>query len=127
MDEATGNVVRPDPATAAPQQPRRLQLGFLPVSLTCGLYSGRTLVDLTAEEEALVDAVVTTTVDASGDVLGAQWQEVRAGQEFKKCGCGALRPRLAVGTALGCSACPAFQRGGWLRDARLRAERPVLI
>lgn len=76
VDEA-GNVVRPDPAAAAAaaadgqqQGPRRLALGPLPVSLTCGLYGDRIVVDPTAEEEALVDALVVTTVDASGDILG---------------------------------------------------------
>jgi hypothetical protein len=47
-----------------------LQLRCLPVSLTCGLYGGRTVVDLTAEEEAVVDQVVSATVDREGNLLG---------------------------------------------------------
>ena len=70
VDEASGRVVA-QRQQAGVQQQEQLQLGLLPVSLTCGLYGDRTLVDLTAEEEALVDSVVLTTVDAeTGDILG---------------------------------------------------------
>ena len=74
-----GNVVRPQGGGSgngsgggAAPAPRRLELGPLPVSLTCGLSGGRTVVDLTAEEEGLVEAVVVTTVDPEGNVLGAR-------------------------------------------------------
>lgn len=53
---------------AAPQ--RGLQLGCQPVGLTCGVYRGQLLVDPTAEEEPLLDALLTATVDEQGDVLG---------------------------------------------------------
>lgn len=49
-----------------------LQLRCLPVSLTCGLYGGRTVVDLTAEEEAVVESVVSATVDREGNILAFQ-------------------------------------------------------
>ncbi|EFN59910.1 hypothetical protein CHLNCDRAFT_132943 [Chlorella variabilis] len=62
-------------ATALQQQPqghqrRPLLLACHPVSLTCGLYRDRLLVDPTAEEEPLLEAAMTTTVDESGDILG---------------------------------------------------------
>ena len=76
VDEA-GNVVRPEQvngssngATQQAQQRQRLQLGPLPVSLTCGLYGDKVIVDLTADEEKRVDSSVVTTVDATGDILG---------------------------------------------------------
>ncbi len=53
---------------AAP--PRSLRLGCQPVGLTCGVYRGQLLVDPTAEEEPLLDALLTATVDERGDVLG---------------------------------------------------------
>lgn len=55
----------------AGQQERRLALSCLPVSLTCGLYRGRLLADPTAEEEPLLEAQATATLDESGAVLGA--------------------------------------------------------
>lgn len=59
-------------AAAAAQQPqlRRLELGCQPVSLTCGVYQGQLLVDPTAEEEPLLEALITATVDEQGGVLG---------------------------------------------------------
>lgn len=54
----------------AGQQERRLALSCEPVSLTCGLYRGRLLADPTAEEEPLLEAQATATVDESGAVLG---------------------------------------------------------
>lgn len=54
----------------AGQQERRLALSCQPVSLTCGLYRGRLLADPTAEEEPLLEAQATATVDESGTVLG---------------------------------------------------------
>ena len=52
------------------QQLRRLDLGCQPVSLTCGIYRGRLLVDPTAEEEPLLEALLTATVDQAGAILG---------------------------------------------------------
>jgi exosome complex RNA-binding protein Rrp42 (RNase PH superfamily) len=52
------------------QQLRRLDLGCQPVSLTCGTYRGRLLVDPTAEEEPLLEALLTATVDQAGAILG---------------------------------------------------------
>ena len=49
---------------------RRLQLGCQPVSLTCGVYRGQLLIDPTAEEEPLLDATLTATLDEQGGVLG---------------------------------------------------------
>ncbi|KAL4422267.1 hypothetical protein ABPG75_008464 [Micractinium tetrahymenae] len=69
------------PAAVAQQRPgsqqqgaapplRSLQLDCQPVSLTCGVYRGQLLVDPTAEEEPLLEALLTATVDEQGDVLG---------------------------------------------------------
>lgn len=85
-------------AAPPPQQPgsqqqgaaplRRLQLGCQPVSLTCGVYRGQLLVDPTAEEEPLLEALLTATVDERGDVLGERLR-----------GCGACRPEQPTAAA----------------------------
>lgn len=77
IDEAGS--VQPAAAAAQPgqqpagQQERRLALSCLPVSLTCGLYRGQLLADPTAEEEPLLEAQLTATLDKGGDVLGELW------------------------------------------------------
>jgi exosome complex component RRP43 len=60
-----------EPAAGAPRAAFSLRLGRAPASLTCALHpGGQLIVDPTAEEEALAGAVVVTTVDADGAVLG---------------------------------------------------------
>jgi exosome complex component RRP43 len=49
---------------------RRLALGPLPGALTCGLYKGHLLVDPCAEEEALMQSMVSVTLDAHGTLFG---------------------------------------------------------
>ena len=39
-------------------------------ALTCGLHEGRVIVDPTAEEEALLDSLITVTLDGNGTLLG---------------------------------------------------------
>lgn len=74
-DAAAGSGGGEQPAAAAvggqgQAQLRRLTLASLPVSLTCGLYRGRLLVDPAREEEAQAEALLTATLDESGAVLG---------------------------------------------------------
>lgn len=54
----------------------RIQLSMQPSSLTCGLYintdnseEDHLLVDLTSEEEGLVDCVIETTMNERGEML----------------------------------------------------------
>ena len=56
----------------APQQ--KLQMHSMPVSVTCGTFSGKLLVDPTAEEEALLSATVNTIVDAQGHLISGRQQ-----------------------------------------------------
>jgi exosome complex component RRP43 len=48
---------------------RALALGPLPCALTCGLYKGHLLVDPCAEEEALMQSLVSVTLDADGTLF----------------------------------------------------------
>lgn len=70
---AAGTASGQQPAAGVQQQGqkfRRLELGCLPISLTCGLYHGRLLVDPTAEEEPQMEALLSATLDEGGAVLG---------------------------------------------------------
>ena len=49
----------------------RLQLGAVPVSLTCCLYQDQVLADPTAEEEAVSAGLLTTVIDKAGRLYGA--------------------------------------------------------
>ena len=42
----------------------------MPVSLTCGLYGEALIADATTEEEALMAATVSASVDGSGRLIG---------------------------------------------------------
>ncbi len=58
------------PQTALPGgHARRLALGPLPAALTVGLYKGHLLVDPCAEEEALMQSLVTVALDAAGTLF----------------------------------------------------------
>ena len=67
VDEG-GQVVRTALLPGGPL--RQLQLGCQPVSLTCGVCLGRLVLDPTAEEEALAEALLTVTLDEHGAVRG---------------------------------------------------------
>ena len=77
--DAAGNV-QPAAEAAADAEPSAsrgsgqelaVRVGRAPVSLTCAIHPrGQLIVDPTAEEERLAGAVVTTTVDEAGLVLG---------------------------------------------------------
>eukprot|EP00887_Chlorella_sp_A99_P002376 scaffold10.g2376.t1 len=56
-------------AAAAATAPPLVLLRCRPVSLTCGLYQSRLLVDPTAEEQQLLDGSVVVTVDEAGELL----------------------------------------------------------
>ena len=62
-----------DEAAVPGQRQRHLRLGCVPVSVTCGVFRGTLLVDPTAEEEPLLETLMTCTVDESGNVLGELW------------------------------------------------------
>ena len=53
-----------------PQQ--KLQMHSMPLSVTCGTFSGKLLVDPTADEEALLSATVNTIVDAQGKLVSGR-------------------------------------------------------
>lgn len=92
----------------AGQQERRLALSCQPVSLTCGLYRGRLLADPTAEEEPLLEAQATATVDESGAVLGEQgW--AADGAFVQLCGgwCAAEAVHLGQQSTVAASSCYA--------------------
>ena len=66
-----GNVVS-DPQAHQSMPPQNLQLKSTPVSVTCGIFDGRLLVDPTAEEEALLSTTVNTIVDAQGKLISGR-------------------------------------------------------
>lgn len=47
-----------------------LNTDCIPLALTCGFYKDKLIVDPTAEEESLMQTLVTTTVTASGRLVG---------------------------------------------------------
>ena len=47
-----------------------MDLQCLPVALTCGMYDGKLLSDLNAEEEKLVTSMTTAVVDSAGRIYG---------------------------------------------------------
>ena len=56
-----------------PQMPQqKLQLQSMPLSVTCGTFNGKLLVDPTAEEEALLSTTVNTIVDAQGKLISGR-------------------------------------------------------
>ncbi len=63
-----GNVVSSaEPDQHLPQQ--KLQLHCIPLSITCGTFNGKLLVDLTSEEEALVQTIVNTVIDGQSRLI----------------------------------------------------------
>ena len=48
-----------------------IQRDFLPLCLTCGFHDDIQSADLSAEEEALMDRVVSVTIDFSGRLIGS--------------------------------------------------------
>lgn len=53
---------------------QKLQMRSMPLSVTCGTFNGKLLVDPTAEEEALLSATVNTIVDAQGKLVSGKQQ-----------------------------------------------------
>jgi len=64
--DATGNVVRDEGGAGGG---RGLAVRDVPVSVTCGVFRGRVLVDLSAEEEEVAEAAATCCVDRAGRVV----------------------------------------------------------
>lgn len=53
-----------------PQLPHdKLQLHSLPLSVTCGVFDSKLLVDPTSEEEALLSSTINTIIDAEGKLI----------------------------------------------------------
>ena len=61
-------------ATDANQKelPKKLQLRSMPVSVTCGTFNDKLLVDPTAEEEALLSMTVNTIIDDQGRLISGR-------------------------------------------------------
>jgi exosome complex component RRP43 len=104
------------------QQP--LTLGCLPVSVTCGVYRGRLLVDPTGEEEPLLEALLTATLDEQGCVLGGRWQvHAQGGRVGGVDGTASAAPGLALqregaaGACVQCVTCPAPLCGNATRSS----------
>ena len=67
-----GNVVsatQPEEATSL----RKLDLRSLPFSVTCGTFSNRLIVDPTSEEEALLQATISTIIDGQGRLISGTY------------------------------------------------------
>ena len=47
-----------------------LNISCIPLALTCGLYNGKLIADPTAEEEELMQTLLTVTLTASARVVG---------------------------------------------------------
>ena len=58
-------------AASAPLQPFAPSKATVPLSLTCAIIEGRLVADPSSEEEALAAAVLCTTVDGQGNIVGA--------------------------------------------------------
>jgi exosome complex component RRP43 len=71
VDEASGKIKPADKQEHQQQERVQLQVSSLPLSLTCGIYDNKLIVDTTADEEQLMGGLVTVTVDENGNVLGA--------------------------------------------------------
>ena len=65
-----GNVVLTADSDNAPQQ--KLQLHSLPLSVTCGTFNGKLLVDPTSEEEALIKTTVNTILDGNSSLISGE-------------------------------------------------------
>lgn len=59
------SATQPEEATSL----RKLSLRSLPFSVTCGTFSNRLIVDPTSEEEALLQATISTIVDGQGKLI----------------------------------------------------------
>ncbi|DBA84869.1 hypothetical protein WJX77_007920 [Trebouxia sp. C0004] len=62
-----GNVVSAEADQSRPQ--KKLQLHCVPISVTCGTFSGRLLVDPTSEEEMLLQTTVSTVIDGQSRLI----------------------------------------------------------
>ena len=62
----TGNVVRDEDGAGAGKS---LTVRDVPVSVTCGVFRGKVLVDLSAEEEEVAEATASCCVDRAGRVV----------------------------------------------------------
>lgn len=54
---------------AVNKERRKLTLSSIPLSLTCILHKKHILVDPTAEEESIMDTLVTVVLDSSGQLV----------------------------------------------------------
>ena len=65
-----GNVVSAEADQSGPQQ--KLQLHCIPISVTCGTFNGRLLVDPTFEEEVLLQTTVSTVIDGQSRLISGE-------------------------------------------------------
>jgi len=65
-----GNVVSAEADQSRPQQ--KLQLHCIPISVTCGTFNGRLLVDPTFEEEVLLQTTISTVIDGQSRLISGE-------------------------------------------------------
>lgn len=69
LDDEGNVVLAKGDANSPGAAPGRLRIRGWPSSVTCGLFRGQVLVDLTRDEERVVDSLVSCCVDEGGRVL----------------------------------------------------------
>ena len=102
---------KPEEATSL----RKLHLRSLPFSVTCGTFNNTLVVDPTSEEEALLQATISTIVDGQGKLISGTLL-VKTWQHFAK---HCLMPALAAFGHAASHACTTSRRYCKRRDEYL--------
>ena len=88
-----------------PQTPHhKLQMQSVPLSVTCGLFDSKLLVDPTSEEEALLSATINTIIDAEGKLICGR-RSVSVNAMRCPCAYGTLKTLCACCLHVCCSQC----------------------